>query len=406
VIGSPQVRKLLGKICTLGRIASALLFCLTTVALTPSPSAAFNLDEWVPGLRVSPFFSERVEYETNVFQAPSHSQGDVIIKTMPGILADYTFGPHALSAGYRTEILNYSTLTNQNTTNHIFATQLHLEFARTTITLKDDFTRTSDPPGTELTGPVKSTTNVLTPGAEYRLSPTFSVGLKTSWLHQSFDDSSIGNLINRDEYAADASVSWKIQPKTDLSLAYSYGWTTFTEASDRNYTQNSLTLGLRGSITAKLSSTFSLGYTHQNADHSGQVAFSSWTSGGGWTYQATERTTLSLATLRTSQASTDGSNPYYVTSSAILSASHQLLPKLTVGGKLGIGLNNYPTKDTINGKTDWREDTFSLAGAQIGYNIQPWLHVGLEYLRTRRDSNFSSFNFVDEHISGRVTVQF
>jgi hypothetical protein len=377
-----------------------------TLACAPPPAVAFNLDEWVPGLKVSPFLSERVEYETNVFQVPSHSQSDVVIKTMPGMLVDYTFGQHALSAGYRTEILNYSTLTAQDTTNHIFSGLLSLNYARTTITLKDDFTRTSDPPGTELAGPIKSTTNVLSPGGEYRLSPTFSVGLKTSWLHQSFDDPSIGNLINRDEYSAGASVFWKIQPKTDLSVTYSYGWTTFTDASDRDYTANSLTLALRGDITAKLSSTFSLGYTHQDADHSGQVAFSSWTTGGGWTYRATDRTTLSLATLRTSQASTDGRNPYYVTTSSILSASQQLLPKLNIVGRLGIGLNNYPTKDTINGKTDWREDTFTIAGASIGYDIQPWLFVGIDYLRTRRDSNFSSFNFVDEHISGRVTVQF
>jgi hypothetical protein len=355
---------------------------------------------------VSPFLSERVEYESNIFQVPSHSQGDVIFRTIPGILAEYTFGSHSLSAGYRAEILNYVTLTAQDTTNHIAAGQLRLDFPRTLINVTENFTRTSDPPDTELTGPLLSTTNILSPEAEYRLSPTFSVGLGASWLHQSFDDSSIGDLIDRDEYTVGASVFWKFLPKTDLSLTYSYGWTTFTDASDRDYTSNSLRLALRGEITAKLSSTFGVGYTHQNADHRGQVAFSSWTTGGGWTYRATERTTISLATLRTSQASTDGRNPYYVTTSAFLSAQHQLLPKLWVGGRLGVGLNNYPTKDTINGKTDWREDTFSAAGLQVGYDIQPWLHVGLDYLRTGRDSNFSSFNFVDERISGRVTVQY
>ena len=385
---------------------SVLPICLLALVLACSPATAFNLDEWVPGLKVSSFLTERVEYETNVFQAPSHSQGDVILKTMPGVLVDYTFGPHSLNAGYRTEFLNYSTLADQNTVNHVFSGLLDLKFARTTIIVRDDFTRTSDPPNSELTGPIKSTTNILSTEGEYRLSPTFSVGLRPSWLHQSFDDPSVGDLINRDEYSVGASVGWKVTAKSNLSLSYTYGWTTFADASDRDYTANSLALELRGEITAKLSSTFSLGYTHQNADHSGQVAFSSWTTGGGWTYRATERTTLSLATLRTSQASTDGRNPYYVTTSAILSASHQLLPKVTVGGRLGIGLNDYPTKDTINGKTDWREDTFTIVGATIAYNIQPWLSVGLEYARTRRDSNFSSFNFVDEHISGRVTVGF
>ena len=150
----------------LGRVVSMHVFCLLSLALLWSPAMAFNLDEWVPGLRVSPFLSERVEYESNVFQTPSHSEGDVIYKTMPGILVDYTFGPHSLSAGYRAEILNYATLTDQNNTHHIAAGQLRLDFPRTLIDVKNDFTRTSDPPGTELSGPVLSTTNVLKSAAE------------------------------------------------------------------------------------------------------------------------------------------------------------------------------------------------------------------------------------------------
>jgi hypothetical protein len=403
---SPEASKLLGRIRRLGRVISMLLFCLLTLVPAWSPAVAFDLGEWVPGLKLSPFLSERVEYESNVFQAPSHSQGDVIFKTIPGILADYTFGSHSLSGGYRAEILNYATLTSQNNTHHIAAAQLRLDFPRTLINLKDDFTRTSDPPGTELTGPILSTTNVLNPTGEYRLTQSFSVGLNSSWLHQRFDDSSIGTLIDRDEYLAGASVFWKFLPKADLSLNYYYGWTTFTHSSDRNYTQNSLTLALRGEITAKLSSTFRVGYTHQSADQSGQVAFSGLTTGGEWVYRPTDRTTVSLVTLRTSQASTDGLNPYYVTTSATLSAQHQLMPKLSVGAQLGVGMVNYPDKDTINGKTDWRQDSFSVAGAEIGYDIRPWLRVGLDYLRTGRDSNFSSFRFVDERISGHVTVQF
>jgi hypothetical protein len=270
---SPEGSNQLGRICNLGRIVSTLLVCMLTLALASAPAVAFDLGEWVPGLKLSPFLSERVEYESNVFQAPSHSKDDVIFKTIPGILADYQFGSHSLSAGYRAEILNYATLTAQNNTHHIAAGQLRLDFPRTLINLKDDFTRTSDPPGTELTGPILSTTNVLNPTGEYRLTPSFSLGPSFSWLHQRFDESSIGTLIDRDEYLAGASVFWKFLPKSDLSLNYHYGWTTFTDSSDRNYTQNSVTLALRGEITAKLSSTFRVGYTHQSADRSGQVAF-------------------------------------------------------------------------------------------------------------------------------------
>ena len=85
--------------------------------------------------------------------------------------------------------------------------------------------------------------------------------------------------------------------------------------------------------------------------------------------------------------------------------TQQLLPKLSVTARLGGGLNDYSTKQ-IGGREDRlaRADTFLLAGAQVDYDIQPWLRVGLEYLRTSRDSNFPSFRFVDDRITGRGTV--
>jgi hypothetical protein len=73
---------------------------------------------------------------------------------------------------------------------------------------------------------------------------------------------------------------------------------------------------------------------------------------------------------------------------------------------VGGGVNEYSRKETADGRTDFRQDTFLLAGAQADYEIQPWLRVGLEYLRISRDSNFPSFRFVDDRITGRVTVQF
>jgi hypothetical protein len=390
----------------LGRVVSALWLCLLMLALGWSPAMAVDLGQWVPGLKLTTFLSERVEYESNVFQVPSRTQGDEIFWTMPGFALDYTFGSHSLNATYRAEILNYVTLTELDTTHHVFSGALNLNYPRTMITLTDSFAQTTTPPGTELTGPVDSTTNNLGVSGQYRLSPTFAVGPSFTWLHQTFDQSSVGDLIDRDEYLVGGSVFWRIQPKTDISLNYYHGWTIFTAASDRNYTSDGFTVGLNGRLTAKLSSTAFVGYTHQSADNSNQVAYSGLVTGGGLTYTPTEKTTITLSTLRSTQASTDGSNPYYLTTSAFLSAGFQLLPKVTVDARVGGGVNDYPTKDTIDGQTDWRRDTFLVAGGGITYTIQPWLSVGLDYLRTSRESNFASFNFVDERVSGRVSLQF
>lgn len=389
-----------------GRIASALLACLATLAFAWSLAPALDLGQWVPGLKVSPFLSERVEYESNVLQVPSRSEDDVIFKTIPGLLADYSFGAHSLSAGYRAEILRYLDLTNLDTVHHIAVGQLRLDFPHTLLTLRDDVTRTSDPPGTELTGRILSTTNVLKPEGEYRLTPSFSTGVNYSWTRVRFDDRAIGALIDRDEQLIGASVFWKFVPKGDLFLNYSYGWSGFSNSSDRDFTSHNVTVGLRGDITSKLSSGFRVGYARTEAKRSNQPSFSGLVMGGDWAYRPTERLTITLVTQRARQESTFGTTVFFVTTNATLAAQYQILTKLTLSARLGGGVNDHSSKQTADGKTDFRHDSFILAGAQAEYDIQRWLRMGIEYLRTSRDSNFPSFRFVDERITGRVTVQF
>lgn len=391
---------------TTGRIASGVPACLLALAVSAAPAMAFDLGQWVNGLKVSPFLSQRVEYESNVFQTASHTKSDVIFKTIPGVVVDYTFGAHSLSAGYRAEILKYLDLTDQDTVHHIAVGQLRLDFPRTLLTLKDDFTRTSDPPGTELAGRILSNTNVLRPQAEYRLTPSFSTALHYSWTRVRFDDDFIADLIDRDEHVIGASVFWKFVPKGDLFFGYSFGRVVFDRATERDYIAHTITVGLRGEITSKVSSSVFVGYTRQDPDHSSQESFNGLVLGGDVVYRPIERLTLTLSTQRARQESTFGETVFYVTTNGTLSVQYQILPKVSLGARLGGGLNDYSRKETADGRTDFRQDTFLLAGAQAEYEIQPWLRVGLEYLRISRDSNFPSFRFVDDRVAGRVTVQF
>src|SRR5258705_4527624 len=314
---------------TAGCIVSGLSVWVLTLAVASTPALAFDLGQWVPGLKVSPFLSERVEYESNVFQVPSHSKDDIIFKTIPGVLADYTFGNHSLSAGYRAEILRYLDLTSENTVHHIAVAQLRLDFPRTLLTLKDDFIRTSDPPGTELTGRILSTTNALKPEGEYRLTPSFSTGLNYSWTRVRFDDRAIATLIDRDEHLIGASVFWKFVPRGALFLNYSYGWSSFVDSTDRDFTSHNMSVGLRGEITSKLSSSFQVGYTREEPVHGNQTSFSGLFLGGDYTYRPTERITPSLSTLRARQEATFGPTPFYVTNTGTFSAHDRILPKMT-----------------------------------------------------------------------------
>src|SRR5262249_8263554 len=89
-------------------VMTAVLACVGV--FVAAQAWALSFEEQFQGLTVTPFLSERFEYESNVFQTPNRIRGDAIFKTIPGFLADLTRGPFSVSAGYRAEIINYATL--------------------------------------------------------------------------------------------------------------------------------------------------------------------------------------------------------------------------------------------------------------------------------------------------------
>jgi hypothetical protein len=386
---------------------AAALCLVALLAGAPAPAAALDLDEWVPGLKLTPFFTERVTYDTNVFQVPNNAQADWIFKTIPGFLADYTFGPHSATLGYRAEILNYVTLTSQDTVNHAAVAQLRLDYPKTLLLLRDDFVKTTDPPNTELTGPIASITNVLAPEAEYRLTNRFSVGANYAWTYVRFpDEEQVADDLDRDEHLVGASVFWKVRPKADIRLNYNYGTKFFRVETDRDVTRHQVLLALRGDLTAKLSSTFRIGFEKRDPDSSFQPGYFGPVMGGDFVYRPTERTTLTLVTDRSVQESTFGDVPFFVTTSGAFGVQQVLFNKFIASLRGTVGQNEYPTKQTLNGQTDWRNDLFYAYGAGLDYEIRPWLTVGVEYLHLGRRSNFNAFDFETDRFTAKVLLQF
>lgn len=383
------------------RCVAALLVAVAAFIL-PSPAWAIDLGEWIPGLKLSPFISEKIEYESNVFQARSHAKDDLILRTIPGVLAEYGTGPVALIAGYRAEILRFLDQSSQDTEHHFIRGQLRIELPRLSLNLRDDLTKTSDPPGSELTGRIQSTTNVLAPEAEYKLTDRFAIGTNYSWTRVDFSHVGVGEKLDRGEHLVGGSVFWKILPKTDLRMNYDYGRIDFETATSRDATRHVILVGVRGDLTAKLSSTFRTGFENR----AGLKGFSGPVAGGETTYRPTERTRISLLTDRSLQESTFGNTPYFVVTSVALTAEHQFMPRLGANIRLTGSDNRYPTKETLAGRTRFRNDLLLGWGAGIEYELQKWLRLGLDYSHSRRVSNFKDFNSSDDKVAATVTLQF
>jgi hypothetical protein len=390
-------------------------------AMLPSAAWALSFEEQLQGLTVTPFLSEKVEYESNVFQTPNRTRGDMIFRTIPGFLADLSRGPLAASVGYRIEIVDYLTLSDQDTTNQVGVVQLKLDMPRLKLQLRDDFIESTNPPGSELTGPIKSQTNILAPTAEYRLTERFSLAAHYSWTHLHYPATRAGadspnaqqneavQQLDENDHVGGATVWWKMLPKSDIGLSFQYGAQSFDNDSSRDTRREILGLALRGDLTSKLSSTFKLGIEHREPVRGAAPGFTGIVTSGGWVFQATERTQFTLNTDRSPQESVFESAQYYISTSASLGVRHEFPSrKLTAWLRTGAGQDAYNTKQpTANGvTTKYRLDTFLGASTGLDYVIQPWLRTGIEYSFKQRTSNFSEFNYDDSRISGRITLQF
>jgi hypothetical protein len=381
------------------------------VGLGPGPAGAVDLnavwpDLGLPGFKISPFISERVEYESNIFQAPSHSQDDVVFKTIPGFVLELPFGRHKLDLGFRSEILRYVDLTNQDTEHYFVLGNLLLDFpGGLKFNLKEDFARTSDPPGTELTGRINSTTNVLSPSVEYGFAQRYAIGLDYVWANVNFDD--VVRELDRDEHTIGVTGFYRIQPKTDLLANVSYGIKEFDNAPDRDVNRYIGAVGVRGQLTSRLITTFRVGYEVREPDRGSIGEYRGVVLGGDFVYTPTERTRITLVAERAVQESVFGTNTIYLANLGTLAAEHFLTPKLLLSGRLFGGNGEYPEKARkVNGSFDWRTDWVWAYSLGVEYQIQKWLGVSADYTHARRDSNFDNFDFKDDIVGAKVTLSF
>jgi len=395
-----------------GTTLVALLTLGATLALLVPPAAAIDMnavapDLDLPGFKITPFITERVEYESNVFQAPSHAKDDIILKTIPGIVLELPTGTHRLDLGLRAEFLHFMDMDKQDATHVFLLGKLALNFpGGLSVAVKEDFAHTTDPPGTELTGRIKSTTNVLAPSVEYALARRFALGADYNWTRVNFDLAAARGL-DRDEHTWGLTAFWKVAPKTDLLVNGSYGFKEFDHQSERDVDRVIGGVGVRGEITTRLISTFRIGFEDREPRDSHRTAYRGLVASGDWVWMPTSRTRITLVTERFVAESIFATDLWYLANMVTLGLEQRFTPKLTGTVRLFGGINEYPDKAVkLNGVRAWRYDELAGLGLALDYQIQRWLGIGADYTHTRRDSNFDTFDFKNDIVGAKVTLSF
>ena len=216
-----------------------LLSAVSLLVLAPArPAGAININAvWpelgLPGFRLIPFFTERLEYQSNVLLAPRNELDDFVSRSIPGVIVELPFGRHRFDLTARAEILKYLSHSQFDTVHYFVLARAGLNFpGGLSVRVREELVRTSDPPGTELTGRIGSTTNTVASEVEYALAQRFSLGVAYTFTSVSFDDTA--TELNRNEHTAGVTGFWKMTAKSDVLANVSYGVKTFENDSARD----------------------------------------------------------------------------------------------------------------------------------------------------------------------------
>jgi hypothetical protein len=377
----------------------------TILLVAAPPARAMDMNAvWpdlnLPGFKITPFITERGEYQANVLLQPRNELDDFISRTIFGAVVELPFGRHRLDLSARAELLRFINNTQFDNEHYFLLANLALIYpGGLRIGVREEFVKTSDPPGTELTGRIESTTNTVALEAEYALAGRLSIGTNYAYTRVRFD--TVPQL-DRDEHTVGVTGFWKVTAKSDLLANVSYGVKDFESVTARDAERFFGTVGLRGDVTSRLSSTFRVGYEHR--EEGGGRSSNAFVSSGDWTFVPTERTRFTLLTQRSFEESTFASNNTFTASLLTLLVQHRFGPKLTFNGRLFTGLNEYPNLDLDVNRFHRRSDFLLGAGLGLDYQIQRWLAVGADYTFGDRKSNFRNFDYTDHVIGVKVTL--
>lgn len=222
----------------------------------------------------------------------------------------------------------------------------------------------------------------------------------------------------RVETSVQADLFWKFRPAISAVLGAGYedyGYDTNT-AQDNSATQAAL--GVTWDVTAKSTGTLKAGVQWKRYDAQNQALgtedASYYTVSAAVRHFFTRRTALHLHLSRSSQESDFPANPYFIRTAADASLVQRLTARLHGRLTARYGLDDYPNGASFDNSLDpvaevetgVRRDTTLAAEAAVGYDVNRWLSLKLEYDFGTRNSNFDTFDYDVSRVSLSVKAAF
>ncbi len=305
---------------------------------------------------------------------------------------------------YQADIEQFKKYSSENFINHKLEGMLQYNMrGGLSIDLLEQFLRSHDTRGTGLSRELdKFHTNLLGITLTYDTANRLQFRLEyKNYLVNYTQDRN--DFRDRTDHSVSGYVFYKFLPKTSAFVEYDFIKVEYKQAVLPESEEHHLYGGVQWNITAKSKGRIKVGYGAKDFKDSSLDTNKELILEAQVDHKFTPKTSLKLiATRRTNETNISATD--FIISNALRGEYLQrLTSKITGSVGLSYQRDKYRGELTLGGETKERKDDIYGASIAFAYEFKEWLKAEAGYIYTKRDSNFSDFDFTNNTVFLRLT---
>jgi hypothetical protein len=378
-----------------------------------------------------PFLSVTEYYTDNVFNTGDDKKSDFVTVISPGIwisiphiyekllmieTSNMAPGGYTLSrykpeyfrryqtyVFYNADIEEFSEFTSEDRVNHRLEGffQYNLK-GGISLEVVDQYLDSHDIRGTGISQEMDTfKTNLFHGIGTYNVSERFRLRFDYSHFSVNYDEER-NDFRDRDDNSIYGYIFYKFKPKTVFFIEYEYLDIDYEKYDTSSSIEHHYFGGIQWDVTAKSKGSIKAGYgikdfsydDEENRDVILELQVD---------YKFTTKTSLLLRALRRTTETNIAATDFVLSNTLKAEYIQKVTGKITADIDLVYENDNYNGVLTFSGETKEREDNYFSGTFSIQYDFKEWLKTAIGYLYTRRDSNFSDFDYTTNTAFFRIT---
>ena len=342
--------------------------------------------------------SESIFYDSNIYLTNNNSISSWISLTQ--LNADYLsrIPDTALSLGVGANV-GYNAYTENSAKNNYCDAGLDVFLKNDFFNLKNKFIYTSEQASNAFTERAERISNEVSFNFKTKMEKMFSIGVVVSDVLDDYVKKE-DELLNRNRFNAGLQFFYNISLKTSVFVEDVFSFIGYEKNSVNNSKENSLALGIDGSISPKIKGNVKVSYDKRDYEENNAESASICGYSAQLVYEPTNTGSVTLTGKRKMEETTYDVNRYYIGTSANLLLSKQIYRKFDTSLMFSYENMMYPYGSYK------REDNFYRIRPAITCMITKKLFSTLWYQFKTRQSNIEDMKYTDNMVGLNIKLSF